>query len=178
MKYYSGVGSRNTPDNICKVMENLAFALSQDAWVLRSGGADGADMAFQKGATNSFSEVVPEIYIPWKGFNGLEHNPSEGIIGVHNSSLREKAYSIASEIHPAWDKCSSGAKTLHLRNVFQVLGKDLETPSKFLVCWAKPTKDGVSGGTNTALKLAKMHNIPCFNLYFEEVIERISKFIN
>jgi hypothetical protein len=58
-----------------------------------------------------------------------------------------------------------GAKKLMARNMYQVLGQDLETPTSFIVCW---TKDGkASGGTGQALRVAKKYNIPIFNLYNE-----------
>ena len=41
MKYYTGIGSRKTPDDICKLMTKVAAKLSCDNWTLRSGGADG-----------------------------------------------------------------------------------------------------------------------------------------
>jgi len=48
--------------------------------------------------------------------------------------------------------CSDYAKKLHGRNVKQVLGDDLKTPSDFLLCWTKEGKD--VGGTRTAIVLA------------------------
>lgn len=50
-------------------------------------------------------------------------------------------------------------------------------PSKFLVCWAEPSKDGVKGGTGLAWRIAKSNNIPCFNLYIEEDLKRVTKYI-
>lgn len=56
----------------------------------------------------------------------------------------------------------------HTRNVFQVLGADLRSPSSFLVCWAPwdPRSAGdVTGGTRTAVRLARSFGIPVFNLF-------------
>ena len=74
----------------------------------------------------------------------------------------DKALEIAASVHPAWDKCSWWAKQLHARNVYQVLGKDLNTPSDLLVCWTKYGEE--VGGTATAIKLAKLHNISVCNI--------------
>lgn len=176
MKYYTGVGSRETPKAIMKIMEDVAFKLSQDNWILRSGGADGSDKAFEAGARNSLSSIKPEIYLPWHGYNYLYNDPD--YLYPKDWDNFTDAEKIASEIHPAWDKCSNGAKLLHSRNIYQVLGKDLRTPSKFLVCYAKPTSSGrVSGGTNTAFSLAKRENIKCLNLYLEEDIRRLEKYL-
>lgn len=65
------------------------------------------------------------------------------------------------------------------RNVYQVLGLDLKTPSKALFCYAQPTKNkqgivtGVKGGTNTAVQLVMKHNIPIYNFYVPEDIDKV-----
>lgn len=177
MRFWSGVGSRETPKDILSLMEDIAFKLSQDKWILRSGGAEGADTAFETGALNSFSEVVPEIYLPWKGF-GRDRKILKGVYVPSEWNNWIRAIEIASKIHPAWDKLTRGPRALHTRNVFQVIGKDLKTPSKFLICWAKPTKDGgVQGGTRTAVVLAQQSNIPVFNLWYPEVVERFNRYL-
>ena len=60
---YAGIGSRRTPDDVLEQMTQLAQELGKLGWTLRSGGADGADRAFQDGA-----EAVGgrrEILLPW-----------------------------------------------------------------------------------------------------------------
>jgi predicted Rossmann fold nucleotide-binding protein DprA/Smf involved in DNA uptake len=48
-KYYAGIGSRETPKDICDIMTQLAIKLANNGWVLRSGGAKGADRSrFEK----------------------------------------------------------------------------------------------------------------------------------
>lgn len=42
-KHYTMIGSRSTPEDIMKLMERLAYKLASQGWVVRSGGADGAD---------------------------------------------------------------------------------------------------------------------------------------
>jgi predicted Rossmann fold nucleotide-binding protein DprA/Smf involved in DNA uptake len=49
MKYYAGIGSRETPKEICNKMTEIASLLEKQDFVLRSGGANGADSAFEKG---------------------------------------------------------------------------------------------------------------------------------
>lgn len=78
---------------------------------------------------------------------------------------------LASNIHPAWNKLSFGAKKLHTRNCFQCLGLDLSTPSRFLICWTE--KGNKIGGTRTAIVLAEKYNIPVFNLYSERGLDKL-----
>lgn len=174
MIYYTGVGSRETPDDILTVMQDLAFKLARRGYVLRSGGADGADTYFEWGALLADADM--EIYLPWSGFNNHVHNPNKGYF-LPDLYEGGKAFKIASEIHPAWDKLTQGAKRLHSRNVYQVLGHDLETPSNFLVCYAKPVGDSVSGGTRTAFELAKKLNVPVVNLYHEIDLDRVKLYL-
>ena len=47
--YYAGIGSRNTPKEVLDVFESIGKYLALQGFVLRSGGADGADRAFERG---------------------------------------------------------------------------------------------------------------------------------
>jgi len=180
MRYWTGVGSRSTPAVILDLMQEIAFKLACDGYVLRSGGADGADLAFQKGWERGNDEPWPtaEIFIPWDGFNGFSHGQQDAIYTLNKLPYNYQAECIAAEIHPVWDRLSRGAKALHTRNVYQVLGKTLDKPSHFLICYAKPTKTGVSGGTNTAVQVAIRNNVPVFNMYHQETVERFEAYVH
>jgi len=153
VKYYTGIGSRQTPDNILILIKNIANYLCNKNYILRSGGADGADLAFESGANDK-----KEIFIPWKGFN---NSKSE----LYN--IPYEAFKIAEKFHPVWNKLSEPVKLLHARNVLQILGKDLKTLSSFVICWTK--NGGLAGGTAQALRIAKYYKLPIFNLYFEHI---------
>lgn len=146
--YYTGVGSRETPKSICKFMTEIAAAFEQRGLILRSGGAPGADLAFEDGVS---SEDNKEIWIPWKKFNGSNSK---------NLPIPE-AFELASTLHPVWSRLNRGSRSLHARNCHQVLGSDLGSPSSFLLCWTEGGQ--IKGGTATAIKLAKMHNVPVLN---------------
>jgi len=181
-KYYTLVGSRETPDYSYDCLTAMAWQLANKGWIGRSGGADGADTALEDGVTWIGKGIIRdiEVYLPWEGFNGRSSS-DKGYINASKLKNFPQAMSIAEQTHPAWDKCSRGARALHSRNVYQVLGMDLNTPSTFLLCWAIPTKTGVKGGTNTAVQLAKKHGAEVINIYgmsFEEALESISKYID
>ena len=163
--YYTGVGSRECPSDILDLITQYATVLNNKGYILRSGGALGADSAFQSGSTNH------EIYLPWEGFNGLYADSSSGFINPEHLSNYPEALSLASTLHPAWNKLSPGARKLHTRNVYQVLGLSLDNPSKALICWALPDKyQVVKGGTGLAVRLALKHGVPVCNLYFAETV--------
>jgi len=161
MKYYAGIGSRETPNHILHQMERIADHLGYIGYTLRSGGAAGADTAFETGCGNR----PKQIYLPWRGFNGLT-----GIVG-DTLSTWSKAREITLATHPAPHRLSAGAIKLHTRNVFQVLGSDLKTPVDFIVCWTKDGKD--TGGTGQAMRIAAAHKIIIHNLYFNNTYDLI-----
>ena len=152
MKRYCGVGSRETPPEVLSQMKTLANFLAQYGWLLRSGGAQGADTAFETGCGDGRGSK--EIFLPWKRFNG-------NLSPLYTQST--EAIEMARDIHPCWNACRFAAKKMHARNVHQVLGKDLVEPVDLVVCWTKRGK--VTGGTATAINLAKSRGIPVFNMY-------------
>jgi len=181
-KYYAGIGSRSTPAEVLGKMTSIAGKLCDLGYVLRSGGAPGADTAFEAGVDLNYDQraemvkcnerseatgidcgicplphcpyVRKEIYLPWRGFQGRD----DGIV-VHDMSA---AMLMAKVFHPNWSACSPAARKLHARNCFQVLGQDLETPVEFVVCWTKGGKGG--GGTGQALRIARARKIPIYDL--------------
>lgn len=155
---YAGIGSRETPDNILALMRGIARMLAERGYTLRSGGAEGADQAFEY-ATPVLVQM--EIFIPWNGFNG---KPDTMRLTEHEIAT---ARSIAEKYHPNWLACKDAVKKLHTRNVCQVLGRGCDSPSKFIVCW---TRDGkATGGTGQALRIAEDRGIKIYNLHDPEV---------
>lgn len=140
------------PKSALPTVNAVAGMLSAMGWVLRSGGADGADAAFE-----SMHHGEKDIFLPRKGFNG------------HKSQLcspPHAAFVIARQHHPAWEKLSAGACRLHARNVQQVLGKNLDDLAQMIVCWTPGGKGG--GGTGQALRIADAYDIPVFDLFNED----------
>lgn len=150
-KIYAGIGSRQTPEHILLLMEQVAEHLAKEGYTLRSGGADGADLAFEKGCDKANGNK--EIFLPWKGFNGSKSN-----LIVQ----KDKAFEIAEKFHPNWINLSGGVKKLMARNTHQVLGWNIgkDPIVDFIICYTKN-----KGGTTQALRIAKYYNIPILNLW-------------
>jgi hypothetical protein len=173
MRTYAGIGSRRTPTSTLELMAALAAKLAQQNYTLRSGHASGADQAFECGA---FAHA--EVYLPWPGFEQSTRCDAIYLQGRPTDA----AIHMASEHHPSWDRLSDGARLLHARNCHQILGRDLNDPVSFVVCW---TPDGATtnpgpetGGTGQALRLALAQSIPIFNLARSEDLARIQRFIS
>jgi hypothetical protein len=154
---YAGIGSRETPEDVLIAFERIGEFLAKKGHTLRSGGAKGADSAFERGCDKA--QGKKEIFLPWANF---ENNKSQLIING------EEIYKIAEKYHPKWGSVSQGARKLLARNGYQILGWDLKTPSDFIICW---TPHGLmGGGTGQALRLAKDYNIPIFDFGLYEDI--------
>lgn len=147
--YYTGIGSRNTPDDVLTLFTNIGKWLGENNFILRSGAADGADSAFEAGCDMAAGKK--EIFLPWKNFN---HSSSTFVVKPN-----DKLASItAANHHPSWENLSDGARKLQTRNVYQVLGYDLQTPTSLVICY---TPNGsASGGTGQAIRIAKYYDIP------------------
>lgn len=165
---YAGIGSRKAPHAALAMMRRVAKRLDERGYTLRSGGADGADTAFESGSTRK------EIFLPWPGFNG---NASP----LHE--LPPAAFEIAAAVHPAFGKLSDAVKKLMARNSMQILGVNLDSPVDFVVCW---TTDGAecetersagTGGTGQAIALADRCGIPVFNLAREDALQRLGRLL-
>lgn len=161
---YTGIGSRDCPENIYKLILKISQTLARCGLVLRSGGAGGCDSAFEEGCDILKGEK--EIYLPWKGFN---NNPSK----LYH--LSQAAFDLAKEFHPGYDNLSDGAKKLMARNGYQVMGGDLSSPSDFVVCYTPSGK--ISGGTGQALRIATDCGIPIYNIFWKDQLLMLKEFV-
>lgn len=170
---YTGIGSRRTPEPILNKMTAYGSAFAQMGCLLRSGAAPGADTVFEKGCTSA--DGMCDIYLPWKGF---QNHPSD----LHHIS--QECLEIAADIYgSAWQYLKRPVKLLMARNIYQVLGYDLASPSDFVVCW---TPDGCTsraervrdtGGTGQAIACASSYDVPVFNLQREGQESKLLDFI-
>lgn len=183
LKIYAGIGAVETPGEICELMTKIGKRFAELGWELSSGAAKGADSAFEKGCDQAQGKK--------RIFRFGDAEP--------------KAYQIAEQLHPAWDRMTDYGKGLQARNVHQVLGANLRKvePVRFICCWtprgASIDINGISrmnpvttiddGGTGQAIRVANQWNqiriqnnqmswiIPVFNLRNEGEFEEMLQFI-
>ena len=96
---YAGIGSRETPADICALMTQIARVLDARGMILRSGGADGADNAFAIGARIGHRE----IFTPWKTFQPKAGPFIPDTIPLAGSKYELPALHLAAAYHPTWD---------------------------------------------------------------------------
>lgn len=179
---YTGIGSRGLRGTESSQLMALSKMLAQHRLLPRSGHAFGADYVIELGAREVWptDRAGPEIYLPYNGFNQGKAEEDPWLIDSPKMVNYAEAERIARDIHPYGRNLKGFALAAHIRNVFQVLGPDLKSPSLFLLCCADPLKRNsvaVKGGTGTAVKLAELNNIEIYNLRtrpFAEIHEALS----
>ena len=165
MYYYTGVGSRTTPQDKLTLMDDIAIKMAKFNYTLRSGGADGADRAFEHGAITALLDQNEEAMLD--SSVSMTIAPPAIFLAKH---CTPEAEAIAGQFHPAWNRCSPYAKKLHGRNAFQILGINLNEPSQYCICWtpdgciSHATRTIKTGGTGTAISIADHYNVPIINL--------------
>ena len=171
---YAGIGSRRTPDAVLAAMANLAETLGRLGCVLSTGGADGADRAFETGALRTDAPVI--VHAPWSGYNGYRpgREPESDIdvrVPGPDDTVRDERYTdLARRHHPAWERCGRGARALFVRNVAILagaLGADrVALPVLAAVAYTPNGRaDGRdAGGTGHTLRIAAELGVPAINV--------------
>jgi hypothetical protein len=173
---YAGIGSRDTPAEVVALMESLAARLAREGWVLRTGMSPGADQAFYRGSRAGLGRA--ELYLPWPSFEADARRGGEGEDVRVLPRPSKEAHELAARFHPSWGAIPPEARQLLARDSHQVLGADLATPARFVVCFTEDASlDGSgpqSGGTGQALRIAHHHGVAVFNLARPDHARRVS----
>lgn len=194
--FYAGIGSREAPQEVLDMATEIAKELGNRQFCLRSGHANGMDMAFEMGAGGNAN-----IYLPYKGFNtnkkrnGMPVNGRAILFEEQSETDRAKAEESVLRYHPTGKRLrenyelgvaqsEQGASKSEYgkmmfpyeamrRNYFQVFGTENESvgdirgvESAFVVCF-----DDHGGGTAQAIRMAQQRNIPVFNAADYENLE-------
>ena len=167
-----------------KLCYNVCMRLAQLGITFTSGlcelGMDGiAQKAYSKAVDLGLAkESQFEVYVADQYNIRRSTLPRKHLAIVRNKDLISETERIASEVHPAWDRCNEWARGMHSRNCHQILGYDLQSPVDAVICW---TPNGaVVGGTATAIRLSMKAGIPIFNLGRpdkDKVLEEIRQFL-
>lgn len=158
------VGARKTPVEIIHQCQNDIGQLNKENYIFRSGNAQGFDQVIA-----NVPEKCREVYLPYHNFGCSLNNYRNVFVPKRDFDNWGRAVNIVKELHP--NKNLTDMQMMYLaRDVYQVLGKDLQTPSDLVICW---TEDGASelhqltrktGGTAMALRVAFRYNIPVINI--------------
>ena len=188
--YFTGIGSRKIGKSFDSIyLAKLASYFAKEGFIVRHGDAVGSDRIFRDEFRNRGKQ---EIYIPWKSFiDDYDYSADMGdcVLGEINvyciSDYDKKSIK---EINHILKECGlyfkkESTTKLVQRNVLQVLGKDLQTPSEFVICW---TPDGAeslkdiskdTGGSRVAIGVADLFDIPVYNIKNNDTLEYITDVI-
>lgn len=167
-KAYAGTGNRETPPDVLTRMKSLAKLLDQFGYTLRVGGMDGPEEAFEAGVEKA------ELHLPWRDFNNRQSK------SYFNS---DEIKTIAKMFHPTFDGLKPAIQAFLCKNVRMVLGKDLKSPARFIVCWSEDGAETSSERTNKTgsighvISLAAAMKIPVFNLGKPDAESRLKAFL-
>ena len=159
---FTGIGSRVIPGNIFNLLCNIGLNLNTDNWICRTGTARGSDAAFRTSYETKPTNL--EVYAPEDILNNKYGNA-------------DLAKSIVRNYHPCYDRIQCAfSQALLARNVYQILGSDLNTPSEIVFCY---TENGlVQGGSAIVLKIAQHYGIPVVNLGNPKHLRAIVNYLN
>lgn len=188
---YAGIGSRETSIDIQKEMYKIAKELESLGYVGQSGGAIGADKAFEGAnqpwekedgtvaGTKEFTRSKSNV-TKWAKYSDGKNIASKFVV-FKSSDSNDKVRNIAKEIHPKKQKLSEkDGLDLHARNTFQVFGKNLDTPVDFVLFYAQEQKDSIrpKGGTGQAVEMARLKGIPTINMADKNWREQLDNVLN
>lgn len=146
------VGARATPKNVLDDMFLIGKTLVTREVLINSGNGDGPDQKYVEGGSKS-TPVLCTVYLPWSAFNR-----SAIPVGVNirqDYSINDE--SLAKQVHPYWNKCSSADKKLLTRNAA------IARNSEFMIGYVDSSKPG-GGGTGHAFNCARAIGKPCWDI--------------
>lgn len=149
---YTGIGSRKISQEGYNLLREIGMILGRSQWILRSGGAEGSDSAFEEGC--DIVKGKKEVYLPWRGFRG-----KQGIIYRETPEMVE----IIHQNHPNPGSLTRSARKLIGRDYLEIMG-GYEEKSDVVIYWT----DKESGGTIYTVNLARKLGIPVYNVYLNQ----------
>lgn len=169
----AGIGSRKTSkQGLHELGEVGKFIADRKGWV-RSGHAEGADMAFEKSARD---QTI--VYLPWARFGGPFFTNNVVDFEAQPQDIKDHALAESARYHPNWTGLKRSVQKLMARNYFQVMGTNSK-PVDAVVCWADVDRDyNELGGTGQACRIARDNDIPVFNLRYMKldfVLEQLNR---
>lgn len=167
-KAYAGMSNPDTPETVTAQMKRLATYLEEQGYTLRTNGGKGGEEAFEQGVERK------EIHLPWKRFNDRDSKFNR---------TSDEAKAVIRQFAPSFDTLKPAVQTIVASKAHVILGKDLQNPVKFLVCWSQDGAESSSekspktGYIGVAIALASSLKIPVFNLQKPDALDRLKQFL-
>ena len=167
-KAYAFIANKEAPADIIALAGKIAKRLDEMGYTTRTGGTEGLEDSVEA----AVSKV--EVYIPWKDFNqkASKFNRND-----------KSAADLVKPFHPTFDTLKPAIQAIVARNVHIILGKNLQSPVGFVVCWSADgvehakDKTAKTGFVGIPIAIASSLKIPVFNLKNADALERMKQFI-
>ena len=141
------IGTRNPDQRQERKARFLAYHLSHHYGCrIKTGGAYGIDQAAMLGARIDMLDIC----LPWASYN-KEIIPKGAHLIIADRNRHAEWFESVENYHPAPDKLTNGARSLHARN-FGVI-----QPAHLVVAFPNANGDG---GTGQGIRIAQALNIP------------------
>lgn len=167
-KAYVGTGNRDAPQGVLDDMKRLASELEGFGYMLRTGGMDGPEAAFEDGAKEL------ELHLPWRGFNDKQSK---------FTFTSNQAKGIAAMFHTSFDALKPVIQTFLAKNVRLLLGKDLKSPAMFAIIWSEDgaetlkEKSSKTGSAGHVIAIASAMKIPVYNIQRSDAETRLKTYL-
>lgn len=166
---YTVSANQDIPDNISDILTSVVKRFSEADYTLRTGGNKGVDDLLE-----SLSKRT-EIHLPWRGFNDKQ---SKFTFNTKNS------FEIAKQFSPVYENMKDSVKAMLARNVRMMLGKDLKSPTMFLITWtadgaeSASERTGKTGFAGHLIAMASAMRVPVYNLSKPNTLDRIQQYLS
>lgn len=166
--YIACVGSRETPPEILEWMRATGEQFVRNGYRIVSGNAPGADQAWAAGGNKADPSKVT-LCLPWAGFEEATVHQKNLTRTLANrpTDLEKRYYSLAESVHPSWRQMTMGGQRLHARNAMIVEG--VKVVFGFVTV--------SSGGTMGAFRIARMLQIPCYDVSDRKIRGRVEELV-
>lgn len=168
--YIAIVGSREVPLDELELLIRLGRTVTDLGFEIRSGDAFGSDRAGWYGARQSdrYDPNNARIYVLQSHKNRKRAQEHGFLVAEDYPEQWVMATALALEARGSWGGIEGPhnqfKRDLHIRNVMQILGHNLDDPVKAIIYYAptvgNPDREICKGGTNTAVQLARMASVP------------------
>ena len=168
-KAYACLGNKEAPQEVIDHMVRLVQDLDREGWTLRTSGGEGPEERIE------IETERKEIHLPWAKFNNRESKFCRN---------DKNANDIVSSFHPTFGSLKPAVQAIVARQAHVILGKDLRSPVRFLICWSE---DGAEDGKTKSIKTGYMSmpiaiahslSIPIFNLKNPDALQRLKNYLN
>jgi len=166
----------DAPEHIGRLFVEIGERLKQAGYTIRTTGLEGPDIETAK---------IPdaEVYIPWKGFRGIENN---------FSFPSDESKILAIQFQPAFRPGDRLPEGDDLRKTFMAFlsvniralqGQRMNSPASLLIVWSKDgceharNRSAETGNVGHAISVASAMHIPIFNLNRSDAKDRLYRFL-